>query len=333
MKGPTELKKLKVVALAGGVGGAKLAVGLDHVLEPGNLTVIVNTGDDFEHFGLTICPDLDTVCYSLAGKADSLHGWGLEDESWQVAASLKELKAPTWFQLGDRDLATHLERTRLLRIGWSLSKVTQHFCRMWGIRSWVLPMSNQPFRTMIRTKQGELLSFQEYFVKDHFEPEIDKIIFEKAADCEPEPSILERILNADLVVFCPSNPWVSLDPILSLPGVREAIRKKTAIAVSPIIKGKTVKGPASKMFFELGIEPSSRSVMEHYQDVLDGFIFDDQDAILFQNEADARIIKLSTNTLMKNVEDKINLANQVLIFGSSLIVQARNHDDVGRCSS
>ncbi|MFZ3070769.1 MAG: 2-phospho-L-lactate transferase [Anaerolineaceae bacterium] len=332
-KPETWLKDLKVVALAGGVGGAKLAVGLDHALEPGNLAVIVNTGDDFEHFGLKICPDLDTVCYSLAGMADRHHGWGLEHESWQVATALRDLQAPTWFQLGDRDLATHLERTRLLRKGMTLEEVTRHFCRQWGIQTQVIPMSNHAFRTMIKTREGSLLSFQEYFVRDQFVPEIEEIIFEKSVDIKAAPQVLDSLQAADLVVLCPSNPWVSIDPILCLPGIKKVLKIKPVVAVSPIIQGKALKGPAAKMFAELGIEPSARSVLEHYIVLVDGYIYDVQDGDLFEKGAYPRIIIRKTNTIMKNDEDKVNLAREVLAVGKILIEQASGHDDMGNCSS
>jgi len=282
---------LRVTALAGGVGGAKLALGLQTVLAPGNLSVIVNTGDDFEHFGLAICPDVDTVCYTLAGKADSTHGWGLQDESWQVLSALEELSAPTWFQLGDRDLATHLERTRLLQSGWSLSQITQHFCRLWQVPSRVLPMCDQPFRTLVRTQAGELLAFQEYFVRERCEPAVAEITFQHAADVLPAPQVLPAIQAADLVVICPSNPWVSIDPILALPGVQQALSQKVVVAVSPLIQGKTVKGPAAKMARELGTEASAAGILAHYAGLVQGFIYDELDRDLFKKDAYPGIIK------------------------------------------
>ena len=320
------IKTLKVAALAGGVGGAKLALGLQLALAPGNLNVIVNTGDDFEHFGLAISPDVDTVCYTLAGKSDSEHGWGLQNESWQVLSALESLSAPTWFQLGDRDLATHMERTRLLQAGWSLSQITKHFCRLWGVPSHVLPMSDQPFRTLIRTQAGELLAFQEYFVRERCEPEVAEIVFEHTEDLHPAPQVLPAIETADLVVICPSNPWVSVDPILALPGIVPALIKKPVIAVSPIIQGKTVKGPAAKMARELGLEASAAAVLGHYADLVNGFIYDQLDGDIFKFDAYPGIIKKATNTIMKNDEDKLRLAIETLKLGEFLINNIYHHD-------
>ncbi len=316
-----EFSFLKVAALAGGVGGAKLARGLDQVLLPHNLTIIVNTGHDFVHFGLQISPDLDSVCYALAGLADPVKGWGRAEETWNSYNALMELGAPTWFQLGDNDLALHLERTRLLRAGWSLSAVTRHFCERWGVNSRVLPMTDAPFRTRVRTPEGELLDFQEYFVREECAPVIAGFDFLHAEDVQPAPGVLPALDEADLVVLCPSNPWVSIDPILALPGIRKILQEKPVLAVSPIIQGKAVKGPAAKMFAELGIEPSSLSVLTHYEDFLDGFVFDLLDGELFHNYESQRIILLGTQTLMKNDEDKARLAAEVLRFGEQLIVR------------
>jgi len=317
----TEFSALKVAALAGGVGGAKLARGLDKVLPAGNLTVIVNTGDDFEHFGLRISPDLDSVCYALAGLADPVKGWGRANETWNSFSALVELGAPAWFQLGDKDLALHLERTRLLQAGWDLSAVTCHFCERWGVRSRVLPMTDALFRTRVRTSDGSLLDFQEYFVGEKCAPAVSGFVFSHAEDVQPAPGLLTALEEADLVILCPSNPWVSIDPILALPGIRQSLREKTVLAVSPIIQGKTVKGPAAKMFAELGIEPGSPSVLAHYEDFLDGFVFDQLDSGLFQNYEGERIILLGTHTLMQNDEDKTRLAAEVLRFGVDLIVR------------
>ena len=322
----TDFTAMRVTALAGGVGGAKLALGLQLALAPGNLTVIVNTGDDFEHFGLAISPDVDTVCYTLAGKANTEKGWGLQGESWNVLTALKALSAPTWFQLGDQDLATHLERTRLLKVGWSLSQVTEHFCKLWQVSSHVLPMSDQPFRTLIRTQTGELLAFQEYFVRERCEPSVAEIIFQHAEGISPAPQVLSSIEAADLVVICPSNPWVSIDPILALPGMVAALKKKPVIAVSPIVQGKTVKGPAAKMARELGLEASAAAVLGHYADFVNGFIYDQLDGDIFTSDAYPGIIKKATNTIMKNDEDKLRLAIETLKLGEFLINNTHHHD-------
>ena len=309
---------LRVVALAGGVGGAKLVVGLDQLLPPGQLTAIVNTGDDFEHFGLKICPDLDTVCYSLAGMADSQHGWGLANETWQVSRSLESLEAPTWFQLGDRDLATHLERTRLLQAGLSLSEVTSRFCRLWGIHSSVLPMSDAPAPTLIKTRDDRILGFQEYFVRERFAPEVSAVILNGGSPAEPAADLLPALSQADLVVICPSNPWVSIDPILNVSGIRPLLYSKPVIAVSPIIQGQALKGPAAKLFTELGIEPSARAVREHYGDLLNAFMMDQLDRSESENDTSKGIINYYTNTIMKTEEDKRQLARAVLELGLRL---------------
>ncbi|HLF88511.1 MAG TPA: 2-phospho-L-lactate transferase, partial [Anaerolineales bacterium] len=254
---------MKVVALAGGVGGAKLADGLAQILPPKNLTVIVNTGDDFEHFGLKICPDLDTVCYTLAGMANPVTGWGLAGETWNALEAIGTLGGSGWFRLGDRDLGTHLERTRRLRSGQSLSQITRDFCRAWGVQPVVLPMSDDPVPTIVQTDEGEL-AFQEYFVRRQCHPRVRGFHFEGVQHARAAPGMLEVIEGADLIVICPSNPWVSVDPILAIPGVREALtpspspstRGGRIVAVSPIIAGQAVKGPAAKMYAELGVEPS-----------------------------------------------------------------------------
>jgi len=320
-RSPDNYLSLQVAALAGGVGGAKLARGLDRVLPPGNLTLIVNTGDDFEHFGLCVSPDLDSVCYALAGLADPVRGWGRADETWNCFSGLGELGAPTWFQLGDKDLALHLERTRLLQEGLSLSEVTRHFCERWGMSSRVLPMCDGRFRTQVRIADGSLLDFQEYFVRERCEPVISGFVFSRAEDIAPAPGVLSALEEADLVVLCPSNPWVSIDPILQLPGILEVLRKKTVIAVSPIIQGKSVKGPAAKMFAEMGIAPTSLSVLAHYSAFLEGFVYDLLDRDLFQNYEGERIIIRGLNTLMQNDEDKTRLATEMLRFGQDLIAR------------
>ena len=206
---------MKITALAGGVGGAKLAHGLAQVLSPEELTIIVNTGDDFEHLGLTICPDLDTVCYTLANLANPETGWGRVDETWNVISNIEKLGGPNWFRLGDSDIATHIERTRRLREGQTLTQITKDFCRAWGIKHTILPMSDSPVRTMVNTDEGEL-TFQEYFVHRRCEPRVKSFRFEGVEIAEPTISVKEAIESADVIVICPSNPWVSIDPILQV---------------------------------------------------------------------------------------------------------------------
>ncbi len=309
----------KIVALAGGVGGAKLAHGLSALLPPDALTVIVNTGDDFTHWELSISPDLDTVCYTLAGLANPVTGWGRVDETWQVFESMQALGAPDWFRLGDRDLATHLARTMRLRQGEPLSRITQDFCQTWGVRHTVLPMSDQPVATVVDTLEHGELGFQEYFVLRRCEPQVSGFRFQGVESARPAPGTLEAIQAADAVVFCPSNPWVSIDPILAVSGLRAAIQKKVVVAVSPIIGGQTVKGPAAKMFAELGIAPSALAVAQHYQGLLRGFVLDHADAALAADVEKLGMTAHVTQTLMKNVNDRMTLAEDVLHFIERLL--------------
>lgn len=300
---------MKIVALAGGVGGAKLAHGLAQILPPGDLTVIVNTGDDFEHYGLYISPDLDTVCYTLAGLANPETGWGRADETWNAIENAKRLGGPAWFNLGDRDLGTHLERTRRLRRGDSLSQITRDFCKARGVEHTVLPMSDQPVRTMVETEEGEL-AFQEYFVHRRCEPRVKGFRFEGVDSAEPATGTREALRSADAVVICPSNPWVSVDPILRvIPKI-----EKPVFAVSPIIGGQTVKGPAAKMYSELGIEPSALAVANHYRGLLKGFVMDTVDAGLIESVKSLEMEVCVTNTLMRSHDDRKQLAMQVLDF-------------------
>ena len=300
---------MKIVALAGGVGGAKLAHGLAQILPPEDLTVIVNTGDDFEHLGMNISPDLDTVCYTLAGLANPETGWGRVNESWNTFKNIEKLGGPNWFRLGDQDIATHLERTRRMKEGQSLSQITKDFCAAWGIKHTVLPMSDSPVRTMVDTDEGEL-AFQEYFVHRHCEPRVKGFRFDGVNSAEPAPGAREAIDSAEAIVICPSNPWVSVDPILRV------IQKinKPVIAISPIIGGKTVKGPAAKMYSELGIEPSALAVAEHYRNILAGFVLDSVDSEIENNIKQLGIRTLVTDTLMNNLTDRTRLAQDVLNF-------------------
>ncbi len=309
---------MNVVALAGGVGGAKLADGLAQVLPAADLIVVVNTGDDFEHFGLTICPDLDTVSYTLAGLANAETGWGRVDETQNALRCVETLGGPTWFSLGDRDLGTHLERTRRLKSGDSLSAITADFCRAWGVSHRVLPMSDQPVRTMVDTDEGEL-PFQEYFVARACEPRVRGFRFAGIESTKPAPGVLDAIAGADLIVICPSNPWVSVAPILAVPGIRDAIAKKVVIAVSPIIGGKALKGPAAKMFIELGIEPGALAVAKYYGSLLRGFVFDEVDSAYSTAIRELGIMPLAAATIMQDRADRARLAGEVIAFGQSLL--------------
>jgi LPPG:FO 2-phospho-L-lactate transferase len=309
------MEKMKVAALAGGVGGAKLADGLARAMHPEDLTIIVNTGDDFEHLGLRISPDLDTVCYMLAGIQNPNTGWGRSNEGWQAFEELERLGGPTWFRLGDRDLATHLERTRLLTAGETLSEVTAEFCQAWEIRPAVLPMSDDPVPTIVITAQGEL-GFQEYFVARRCQPSVTGFRFEGIESAGPAPGVLPALEGADTVILCPSNPWVSIDPILALPGVRQVLKIKPVIAVSPIIGGQALKGPAAKMYSELGITPSALAVAEHYRDLLTGFVLDEIDTILTES---LDIKTLITDTIMSEEEDRKRLGEEVLSLAMEFI--------------
>ena len=311
------MKTLKIVALAGGVGGAKLAHGLAQILPPEDLTVIVNTGDDFEHYGLYICPDLDTVCYTLAGLANPETGWGRINESWNVIESANKLGGPNWFRLGDQDLGTHMERTRRLKAGDLLTQITHDFCKAWGIEQTILPMSDRPVRTIVETEEGDL-AFQEYFVHRRCEPRVKGFRFEGVDSAGAAPGAREAIDAADAVIICPSNPWVSIDPILRVfsltPGLSQWEREKTILAISPIIGGETIKGPAAKMYRELGIEPSALAVANHYRGLATGFVLDTVDAQLNESVRGLNMRTLVTNTLMKSHDSRRQLANDVLSF-------------------
>jgi LPPG:FO 2-phospho-L-lactate transferase len=319
------LGTLRVVALAGGVGGARLADGLAQILLPQNLTIVVNVGDDFEHLGLLICPDLDTMCYTLAGLANPETGWGRAGESWQALDVVRQLGGPAWFGLGDRDLGLHLERTRLRRLGLSLSQATHQFCKALGIGPTVLPVTDDSTPTWVYTKDGTL-PFQEYFVQRRCEPQVTGFHFAGAQQARPAPGVLEALSQADLALICPSNPWVSIDPILAIPGLRPALAALPVAAVSPIIGGQAVKGPAAKMFAELGLEPSALAVARHYGSrsaggLLSGFILDQQDAAQAVEIEALGMRTLTTDTLMKNGPDRARLGKEVVAFAYSLLAR------------
>ncbi len=268
--------RFRVLALAGGVGGAKLAAGLAHILGE-RLTVLVNTGDDFEHLGLHISPDLDTVMYTLAGIANPEVGWGIAGESWTFMDQIERLGGPTWFRLGDRDLATHAVRTARLNRGETLTAITADLCRLLSVRSHVLPMSDDRVRTVVHSG-GQALSFQDYFVRLKCAVPVSKLSFDGAASAKFNSALesLRQSRDPLAVVICPSNPYLSIDPILALPGLREWIRSAGAavIAVSPIVGGAAIKGPAAKIMRELGLAPSAATVARHYLGLVDGYILD-----------------------------------------------------------
>jgi LPPG:FO 2-phospho-L-lactate transferase len=309
---------LRVAALAGGVGGARLADGLAQALPSENLTVIVNTGDDFDHLGLYICPDLDTVCYTLAGLSNAATGWGRAGETWQALESLAALGGPTWFRLGDADLGLHLERTRRLHAGQPLSAVTRHLCRALGVSTNVIPATDDVMPTWVYTTEGEL-PFQEYFVRRQCQPQVTGFRFEGAETAKPALGVLDALENAGLIVVCPSNPWVSIDPILAVPGIRLALLAKTTVAVSPIIGGQTVKGPAAKMFDELGVTPSALSVAQHYRGWVHGLVIDRIDAALAGPIGELGMQVWVTDTIMKTAFDRARLAKEVIDFGLRIL--------------
>jgi len=314
---------LKVVALAGGVGGAKLVEGLAKLLSPDEFSVVVNTGDDFEYLSLKISPDLDTVCYTLAGLSNNETGWGQKAETWVSYEGIYALGGPDWFRLGDKDLATHLVRTTQLNLGEVLSEITRDFCRRWGVLHQVYPMSNDPVRTIVHTASGESLGFQEYFVHQACQPVVESFEFRGARDSNPLPAAVRAISDADLVILAPSNPWVSIDPILSIPGYRKTIASKPVLAVSPIIGGKAVKGPAAKMYQELGYEPTASVVASHYRDLLTGFVLDTVDRSELEKIERWRIIPFVTNILMRNEQDRIRLAEEIISFGEMILHRSR----------
>ncbi|MBI3706755.1 MAG: 2-phospho-L-lactate transferase [Proteobacteria bacterium] len=311
-----------VVALCGGVGGAKLALGLYRVLAPDRLTVIVNTGDDFEPLGLHVSPDLDTVMYTLAGIANPETGWGRTDETWSFMQALAALGGETWFRLGDRDLATHVERTRRLAAGDSLTAITDEFRRRLGIRARLLPMSDDPVRTVVHSAQGPL-PFQHYFVKLACAPAVTGFEFDGAATARPNPVLHDAIADPRLraIVICPSNPYVSVDPMLAVPGIFEALDASAApiIAVSPIVGGRAIKGPAAKMMAELGVTPTPAWVAEHYRALLDGFVLDRIDADMIGRPP---VPCQAAPTVMTSLADREVLAREVLRFADRL----RRHD-------
>lgn len=308
----------KILALAGGVGGAKLALGLAGVLPADELTVAVNTADDFEHLGLSISPDLDTVMYTLAGVANPETGWGRQGESWTVMEALGALGGETWFRLGDKDLATHIERTRRLRAGETLSAVTGDLARRLGVKPAMVPMSDNPVRTMVTTDQGEL-AFQDWFVRLQCRPAVQSVRFAGVEKARPHAGLLD-MAGLRGVIVCPSNPFVSVAPILALSGVRAALTaaRVPRIAVTPIVGGQAIKGPAAKMLAELGHDVSALGVARYYRGLIDGFMLDKEDAAL-ATEIEALGMRVRVaDTMMRNDEDKRRLAADALAFVDAL---------------
>lgn len=310
-----------VLALSGGIGGAKLALGLSRVLPDGALTVLANVGDDFEHLGFSICPDVDTLLYTLAGVADPERGWGRRDETWRFMEALEALGGPTWFRLGDADLALHAERTRRLAEGATLSEVTDALRRRLGVAARILPASDDPVRTRLRTQEG-WLAFQDYFVARRCEPAVDAIEYAGADDARANGEALSLLRDPALraVVVCPSNPVLSIEPMLAIPALREALRECAApvIAVSPIVRGLALKGPTAKLLRELGVDVDAFAAARRYGGLLDGYVIDDAEEPC---ATDARLRIVRAATVMRSVEDKERLARVCLELADAIALQ------------
>jgi LPPG:FO 2-phospho-L-lactate transferase len=307
-----------IVALSGGIGGAKLALGLYHVLAPHGLTVVTNTGDDFEHLGLHISPDTDTVMYTLAGVSNSELGWGRENETWNFMESLVRLGGEDWFRLGDRDLATSVLRTHELGNGKKLGEITATLVSRLEVNARVIPMTDDPVRTIVEVEHGDL-PFQNYFVRDACNHVVNGFRFDGADRAMPGPGILDALEDPELdgIIVCPSNPYISIDPILAIPGIRQALvnTRVPVVAVSPIIGGDAVKGPTAKIMRELGVHVSSLSVARHYSDFLNGIIVDSSEN-LTRSAAGMAVLKVPT--LMKSLEDKKFIALEAIKFAGQV---------------
>lgn len=306
-----------IVVLTGGTGGAKFVDGLYRVLPANQLKVIVNTGDDFEWWGLHISPDLDSITYVLGGLLSKERGWGVQDDTFQCLEAMRRMGQPAWFQIGDRDLATHLTRTQILREGKTLSDATAEITRGLGIAAEVLPMSNEKVETRVTTPEEEI-SFQEYFVRRRYRDEVKSVRFAGAERATPAPGVVDSILRADAILLAPSNPVTSIGPILAVPGIREALRETqaTIAAVSPIVGGAAVSGPAGALMEAHGLPVSITGVAQAYQDFLDVLIADSRD------EADAASLQSSklqvhcSSTIMKTDEDRVALARAALVLAA-----------------
>jgi LPPG:FO 2-phospho-L-lactate transferase len=310
----------QVVTLSGGVGGAKLVQGLSHVVAGADLIVACNTGDDFDHLGLRVCPDIDSVLYALDGISDQQRGWGRRDETWTFMSALKGMGGPDWFNLGDGDMATHVVRTDALRQGKTLSDVTSELAKGMGILANVLPMSDDPVATIVQTENGDL-EFQQYFVGQQCKPEVTGFVFENIANARPQAQILAALDSKPrAIIIAPSNPYVSVNPILELPGMLAAmtVSNSPIVAVSPIIGGQAVKGPAAKMMAELGKDVSVLGIAQHYQGLIDGLVIDEQDAQLAQEIEGTGIATCVAPTLMSDVQSKTALAEVTLDFAERL---------------
>jgi LPPG:FO 2-phospho-L-lactate transferase len=313
---------LRVVALAGGVGGAKLAAGLAKVLPPGALSIVVNTADDFDLWGLRICPDLDTVMYTLAGISNPETGWGMVDESFNALNMISLYGEDTWFKLGDRDLATHILRTRRLREGSRLTKITAEFTTALGVRCNILPMCDEPVSTVLKTSEG-CLDFQEYFVRRAQRDEVSGVELRGIENACVPTEIQKVVVHADVVILCPSNPLVSIGPILAVPGMRELLARSLSpkVAVSPIIGGRALKGPADKMLYSLGHEVSAAGVARMYEGIVDGMVIDRIDEGEEARLSTSGMRALVTDTIMRDETDRERLAREILRFCSETVTR------------
>jgi len=307
-----------VVALSGGIGGAKLALGLSRILPAQELMIVANTADDFQHLGLSISPDLDTLTYTLAGLNNPETGWGRRAETWTFMAALRELGGETWFQLGDGDLAIHVERTRRLGAGETLSQVTEDFCRRLGVRAKLVPMSDDPVRTRVRSPDG-WLDFQDYFVRQRCRPTVLELAFEGRQTARPQSELLAALRNPGLraIIICPSNPFISIDPILAVPGLQPALGDSAApvVAVAPLIGGRAVKGPTAKIMGELGLKVDAAEVARHYGKIIDGYVVDHGDV------GEITLPGLHVHAaaiLMETLADREALAREVVAFADRL---------------
>ena len=303
----------RVVVLTGGVGGAKLVDGLYRLLPAGSLTAIVNTGDDFRHYGLPISPDIDTLLYTLAGKSNRELGWGREGETWNFMAALKSLGGEAWFNLGDGDLALHVLRSAALAAGEPLSAIIARFAAAWGLKLAILPMTDNPVATWVDSDEGPL-PFQRYFVERRCAPKVTSVRFEGAEQAAPGPGVAEAIRDADVVLIAPSNPWLSVDPLLAVAGIRAALADSTApvIAVSPLVGGNSVKGPTAKLMGELGLAVTNASIAAHYDGLIDGLLIHDGD------DSPEGVAIARTDTLMHEPADRERVARAVLALAESL---------------
>ena len=302
-----------IVVLTGGTGGAKLIEGLSHAIDAAQLTVVCNTADDFILHGLNISPDLDTIMYTLAGMSDRAKGWGIQDDTFTVLTQLEKLGAETWFKLGDRDIATHITRTRLLHAGLKLSDVTDQLRNSLGIKTRIVPMSDETIATRVETREGEI-SFQEYFVKQGWQAEVKNVFYAGVEKSRPAPGVLAAIHASAGIIICPSNPVTSIGPILAVPGIRDAFKhvNVSIVGVSPIIGESAISGPAHKLMAAQGMEPSALGVAQSYADFLDQFVIDNADEPLTKKLETLGIGVVKTSIRMKTLADKQALARQVL---------------------